>query len=86
MAVLQDLAGSEEDDRDQPAHVLLLDQLFNFVGSNPEKAVRTNSLLCAGVHPPFNKHKINLNLVVKSIPKSKSNLVGRVQNYSVNCV
>ncbi|XP_014675681.1 PREDICTED: LOW QUALITY PROTEIN: probable E3 ubiquitin-protein ligase HECTD4 [Priapulus caudatus] len=47
VAVLQDLAGSEEGEKDQPAHALLLDQLFSFVGSNPERAVACQSFLSA---------------------------------------
>jgi len=35
---------SEEDEREKPAHVLLLDQLFSFIGSNPEKAVSSQLL------------------------------------------
>ena len=35
--LLQDLVTDEG--RDRPPHVILLDQLFTFIGSNPEKAV-----------------------------------------------
>lgn len=35
---------SEEDDREKPTHVLLIDQLFSFIGSNPEKAVSVEYL------------------------------------------
>lgn len=37
VSILQDLV--EEDQVDKPPHIVLIDQLFNFIGSNPEKAV-----------------------------------------------
>ena len=36
-SILQDLV--EDEAHDRPPHVILLDQLFSFIGSNPEKAV-----------------------------------------------
>lgn len=36
-SVLQDLV--EGEGRDKPPHIILIEQLFSFIGSNPEKAV-----------------------------------------------
>ncbi len=38
-SILQDLV--EEENNDRPPHVILIEQLFTFIGSNPEKAVST---------------------------------------------
>lgn len=36
-SILQDLV--DDGDEDKPPHVIVIDQLFAFIGSNPEKAV-----------------------------------------------
>ena len=37
-SILHDLVESENE-RDKPPHVILIDQLISFIGSNPQKAV-----------------------------------------------
>ncbi|KAK7506010.1 hypothetical protein BaRGS_00002732 [Batillaria attramentaria] len=45
MSILQDLLEDESDDK--PAYITLIDQLFAFIGSDPEKAVSCSSFLVA---------------------------------------
>lgn len=45
VSILQDLV--EEDQVDKPPHIVLIDQLFNFIGSNPEKAISCEDFLSA---------------------------------------
>ncbi|XP_062590799.1 probable E3 ubiquitin-protein ligase HECTD4 isoform X2 [Saccostrea cucullata] len=44
-SVLQDLVDGEG--RDKPPHTILIDQLFSFIGSNPEKAISPKDFLSA---------------------------------------
>ncbi|OWF52164.1 E3 ubiquitin-protein ligase HECTD4 [Mizuhopecten yessoensis] len=44
-SVLQELA--EDDNKDVPPHVVLVDQLFSFIGSDPEKAISSKDFLSA---------------------------------------
>ncbi len=41
-SILQDLV--EEENNDRPPHVILIEQLFTFIGSNPEKAVSSDCM------------------------------------------
>ncbi|XP_025090246.1 probable E3 ubiquitin-protein ligase HECTD4 isoform X2 [Pomacea canaliculata] len=45
MSILQDLIEDESDDK--PPYITLIDQLFSFIGSDPEKAVSCSSFLVA---------------------------------------
>lgn len=71
MSILQDLI--EDDGDDKPPYITLIDQLFAFIGSDPEKAVSVVIVCCLNYSFPFTHLWCTFFILSKTVFRSRMN-------------